>query len=252
MFCKMCGKETNSGSDVCASCAEKSQMNNQKQGAEPANRYKTPSSNPYIQINTDEIKKGVASAAGKASDTAKKAAEAAKEALNGPKKDQYMLIGAAAVGVIFIVILLSIIGVFKPAYEKPIDNFVKSISKNEYDYLKKAFPKYRLKGNKDSFKDTIDEINEELEDEYGKRFKLKYKITDKDKLDEDDLEDYEDDIKDYYDKKVKVTNGYELEVEFKASGDGEKDDKDGDFIVLKIDGKWYITSADWSAIYDLY
>lgn len=162
MFCKFCGTQTDNENGVCAACAEKNESPvqetaevnetaSQEQTAAPeqsADQSDAASKNPYIQINTEEIKKGVANAAEKAADMAKEAAGAAKEAAGAAKaalndkdkKNKVIIAAAAAVGVILLIILSAVFS--KPAYQKPIDYFVKGLSTGKYSTFKKSMPKY--------------------------------------------------------------------------------------------------------------
>lgn len=76
--------------------------------------------------------------------------------------------------------------------------------------------------------------------EYGKNIKITYKITDKEKIDKDDLKKIE---KSYQkkNKKAKVTDGYKVTLDMKIKGSKDDDKNNGTEInVLKIDGKWYV------------
>lgn len=255
MLCKICGTETNDGAEICAACAEKQQ----EQAAEPevqeqvneqpekAENQEAGAKNPYIQINTEEIKKGVSEAAEKATDMAKEAAGAAKAALNGKNRNLIIIIAAAAAAFLILVIALLII-FSKPAYEKPVDYFITSISTGNYKTFKKALPKYVIKELEDGYfdiEDAFDMLNEELEDEYGRNVKVTYKVKRKTKLDRDDLDDAEDLIDDNYDKEVKVSKGYTLKIEMTVKGKKDSEKTKFEVNVYKIDGQWYILNMPW-------
>jgi len=118
---------------------------------------------------------------------------------------------------------------------------IKGIEKQDADKFLSAYPEF-LADQMDSYidDDAMEEMYDMLEDECGKNIKISYKVTDKDKLDKGDLEDYEDEIDDNYDEKVKVTAGYELEVEMKIKGKDDEDEDENDFVILKIDGDWCV------------
>ena len=92
----------------------------------------------------------------------------------------------------------------------------------------------------EEYKDNWEESLEGMEEEYGKNVKISHKITDKEEMDEDDVEDLADELKEQYDiKKKSVTAAYELEVELTIKGSEDDDSNDMDMTAVKIDGKWY-------------
>ena len=236
--CKYCGNSIDSEAEVCTECSEK---NNQaaSQNEQAAERK------PYIQVNTDEIKKGMTNAAEKVADKAKEVADATKSVIENKKiSKQTIIIALSAVAVIVVVIIV-LAACLTPAYEKPIEHFVTGVEKGSYKTLKKAFPEFVIDEFEDSYysiEDVLENLHDEAEDEYGKKFKLSYEITKKSKLDDDDLEDIEDVIDDYYDEDVKVSAGYELKVKLKISGGGDSDNEKIKLNVYKIDGKWCLMS----------
>lgn len=78
-------------------------------------------------------------------------------------------------------------------------------------------------------KDEVDRELGYLEDDYGKNLKLSYEIEDREKLDEDDLEDYQDFYKQLGSMGVdvvKYADDYVGEVEDYTNGDVKKKDAD--------------------------
>jgi hypothetical protein len=156
-------------------------------------------------------------------------------------------IAGLAVAIILLIVIISAIS--GGGYKKPIDLMFKSLQTGKASHMLKAAPKSlvdeRLGGDDalDELDDVFDELHDELEDEFGKNVKISYKITDKEKLDKDDL----DDIAEYFDymfdssgKDVKIKAGYELEVEGTIKGSEDKDTEDMTVTVIKIGGKWYL------------
>ncbi len=235
--CKNCGNPIDSEAEVCIECSEK---NNQA----AAQTEQAAEKKPYIQVNTDEIKKGMTNAAEKAADKAKEVADAAKSVIKNKKiSKQTIIIALPAAAIVIMSIVLAVC--LTPAYAKPINYFVTGMEKDSYKTLKKAFPEFVIDTFEDSYysiEDVLENLHEEAEDEYGREFKLSYEITRKSKLDDDDLEDIEDAIDDYYDEDVKVSAGYELKVKLKISGGGDSDNEKIEVNVYKIDGKWYLMS----------
>ena len=111
----------------------------------------------------------------------------------------------------------------------------------------KAFPDVMKEDLEDYITDDkLDDMKEDLEDEYGKNIKISYKILDKEKIDKDDLKEVQEDLEDEYEdakkNKVNVTDGYKLSVKLTIKG---KDDKDSDTVTMKIykiGGKWCMLS----------
>ncbi len=151
-------------------------------------------------------------------------------------------VGIGVVAVIAIIVIALIGNLFGGGgYKKPIDNMINGIVKQDADKFLAAFPAFMSKSMKGYIDDDyLEDMYDELVDDYGKNIKITYKVTDKEKLDKDDLEDYQDEIKSWYSKKVKITEGYELEVEMKIKGKDDSDENVDDIVVLKIDGEWCI------------
>ena len=142
--------------------------------------------------------------------------------------------GIAAAVVILLVILFSIFG---KGYKKPIDNYFKGMVKGDVDKYLSAYPEFMDMGDKID-KDTMEDMVDDLEDEYGEKLKVSYDITKKEKIKKDSLEDVQKYISERYDEDVKVSKGYEVKVKATIKG---KDDEDTDtqkMYVYKIDGKW--------------
>ena len=68
-------------------------------------------------------------------------------------------------------------------------------------------------------------------------------VTDeKEKMDEDDLDDLKDMLKENYGiAKKSVKKALEVEVEATIKGKDDEDTQEQDMIIVKIDNKWYIT-----------
>lgn len=236
--CKYCGNHIDSEAEVCTECSEK---NNQA----AAQAEQTAEKKPYIQVNTDEIKKGMTNAAEKVADKEKEVADATKSVIENKKIGTQNIIIALSAAAAIVIMIIVLVACLTPAYAKPIEYFVTGMEKDSYKTLKKAFPEFVIDEFEDSYysiEDVLENLHEEAEDEYGKKFKISYKITRKSKLDDDDLEDIEDAIDDYYDEDVRVSAGYELKVKLKISGGGDSDNEKIEVNVYKIDGKWHLMS----------
>ena len=100
---------------------------------------------------------------------------------------------------------------------------------------------------KNGFDDQRSDLIDEVEDEYGKNYKVNYEISDKEELSDDDLEELAEAIDDNYDgaiKKSDVKKAYRLDIEGEIKGsEGSEEIEMDDFIVVSIKGKWYPVSA---------
>lgn len=154
---------------------------------------------------------------------------------------------AILAGVLALVIVLNVL--FSGGYTSAIDNVMDTMNGDAnaledlapdayWDYLEEE-EDITLKDLKKDFKEEYEEFEEMMKEFSDGKIKYSYKVEDKDKIDKDDLEDYEDAFKDQFDRSVKITDGYELELEIIMKQGKETDSTSSDMIVLKIDGKWY-------------
>lgn len=165
----------------------------------------------------------------------------------GNKPNNNKMIGMAVVGVAAVVVLFLLfkfIGLFTtPAYEKPIKYVCDGMEKGSAKTMMKAFPDYivdQLEDNYGDMDEFMDSMTENLEDSYGKRVKISFKVTDKEKIDKDDISDLEDEIESYYDENVNIKAAYNLEVEMKIKGSEDDDENDDELTVIKVGSKWYL------------
>ena len=144
-----------------------------------------------------------------------------------------------AIPAVILIILLAIFGVkavLSPAYLKPVKYMEKAFNKQDIDLLKKALPDEYAEWMTDDLEDDMFDLDSD--------YKIKIKVTDKEKIAKKDLEEIL--IDDYYvldsiaeDAKA----GYILEAEATLKQDGEKDTQDITLVVVKVDGKWVIVSG---------
>ena len=162
-------------------------------------------------------------------------ANGASNSANSMDTKNIAIIGGIAVAVI--VVLIIIFNIFGKGWKKPIDNYFKGMVKGDTDKYLSAYPEFMDMG------DTIDDEYmedrvDELEDEYGEKLKVSYKITKKEKIKKDDLEDVKEYIEERYEEDVKVSKGYELKVKATIKGKDDEDTESQKMYVYKIDGKW--------------
>ncbi len=215
-------------------------------------------------------------------------------------KSKIIIIAAAAVVVIAVLAVL-LTTVFAGGYKKQIKKMVSLMNSREKDYneyVKLSAPSFDVKaqdeikelakkyGDKDEYEDTmgyLDEIMEDVydgfEDDYGKNWKVSYKITDVDEISNKDLKAYKESLKDtaesyksqadYYEedayfygeelskkeakevktvyqelakkyKSAEVKKGYEVELELKIKGKDDEDEDEVTIKVYKINGQWIL------------
>lgn len=309
MFCSKCGKEISDDVKFCNFCgqptgkdgSEQSSQSNEngtdvvgkaKEMAEAASEKAKEAAKAVAENQT------INAAGEKAKAMAGAASDMAKENYNklDDKKKNIIKIAGVVVALLLVVILVKAC-VGGGSYDKPFKSMQKLMNKQSKDvdkYVDALTPKFVSKAYKDAlkvlkksdYKDDIEDMYDDvedklkdtfdnLEDEFGKNVKFTYKITDKDKLDKDDLKDiqeaYQDlgsmlsaakasikESDDLSDKeaeklkkivgnlsddleKVKVTKGYEIDVKIKIKGKDDDDETElEDIKVIKVNGEWMI------------
>ncbi len=217
-FCSNCGTEMREGTVFCSNCGAKAPDAGQQA---PVNPQNMPNNTSYAYTGYNQ---------------------------QGKKPNNNKIIGMAVVGVVALAVLFLLVKLFgaitTPGYEKPIKNFCEGIEKGSFKTMMKAFPEYITDQMEDYYGDEMDEMMESLveslEDEYGKRIKISYKVKDKDKLDKDDVKELEDDVRYIYDEKVKIKEAYEIDVELKIKGSEDSDKDKSSITVIKIGSNWYL------------
>ncbi|HKL79710.1 MAG TPA: zinc ribbon domain-containing protein [Mobilitalea sp.] len=231
-FCSNCGSEVKEGLAFCSQCgtkvADATPQNEVPQYSAPQNTSPQGMQGqvPNAYVNNNQGTK---------------------------KPNNNKVIGMVVVGVVALLAifaLLKIVGLFTtPAYEKPLKYMTEGMEDGSFKKMMKAFPDYMTDpideqidnyydGETDEF---MDMFTDGLENEFGKRIKMSYKVTDKDKLDKDDIESMEEDIEYSSDKKINIKEAYELEVEMTIKGSKGKETEDTEMTVIKIGSKWYLT-----------
>lgn len=214
-FCSSCGSEIKQGTTFCGNCGAK---------VSDVGQQGMPAQNTYSN-NTNGTE----------------------------KKNNNKLIGMIVVGAVALVclfLLFKVVGaVSTPGYEKPVKYMLNGLQDGNYKTMMKAYPKFMKEQFDEQVEDyydgEVDELMEMLTDdmkeEYGKKVKLSYKVTDKEKLDKDEVKDLQESFKWRYDEKVKIKEAYVLELEMKIKGSEGKDEEDVEMTVIKIGSDWYLT-----------
>lgn len=125
------------------------------------------------------------------------------------KKDNNSLIGIIAVAVVALLVIFLGVKLFGSNYKTPLKKAAKSFNRQTTDVMDYmgALPKFVKSAYKDGMsligdldkdvrkeaeshiKDTLKDFYDSAEDEYGRNVKLSFKVTEKEKLDKDELEE---------------------------------------------------------------
>ena len=221
-FCSKCGNELKEGARFCSVCGNPVKQIQSGQSAATAETNEERQRAPSLQQGFTAQEMQYQQMAGSAVPVKK-------------NKNLWLL----AIPAVILIILLAIFGVkavLSPAYLKPVKYMEKAFNKQDIDLLKKAVPDEYAEWMTDDLEDDMFDLDSD--------YKIKIKVTDKEKIAKKDLE--ETLIDDYYvldsiaeDAKA----GYILEAEATLKQDGEKDTQDITLVVVKVDGKWVIVSG---------
>jgi len=207
-FCENCGAEMEDNQVVCPNCGNGT---------------------------AEEVKATVEEKANDVKETVVETTTETKTTLKSNNVKNYAIIGGIAAAVVIIIAI--IISIVSSAWKKPIDNYFKGMQKGDLKTYEKAFPDfYNDKMNLDE--DYMEKMKDNLEDEYGEKIKITYKVTKKENIKKDDLSKVQEYIEKVYDEDVKISAGKEVKVKATIKG---KDDSDTDtqkMYIYKINGKW--------------
>lgn len=153
-----------------------------------------------------------------------------------------------------ILVLIVVVSIFANAYKAPIKRLIDIEYYGKSQKIEKMIPdeylEYLEEEHERDIDDIIDEAKEDwedaeetLEDQYGKNYKVSYKILYKGKLSKDEIEDVRDSLKDRYNiSKSSVKQAYEMYVKITIKGSEDKQTTKGVFYSVNIDGSWYLIS----------
>ena len=127
------------------------------------------------------------------------------------------------------------------SYKSPLKTMEKIMEgKAKKADVKSLLPKEIWEELADSADMDVDEILEEVletfEDQGDEDVKATIKVKDNDKLDKDDLKDINEELEDF---DLKATAGQTVEVEEIVEVDGDEEENEAEYTMLKIGGKWY-------------
>lgn len=163
-------------------------------------------------------------------------------------------VGVAVVAVAVIIGVSSAGG----GYKKTVKDYIKAVNKcDTKKLLSVTIPENKMKEIKkeakgsiidwdallDKMDDALEGAFKELEDDYGKNVKFSVKISDKEKIKGDDLDELQEEYEDIYDAEVK--KAYKLKVEMTIKGKDDKDTKKSSLYVVKVKGDgWKVYDFD--------
>lgn len=200
-FCENCGAEMDDNQVVCPNCGNGAEAKVEETASVETEKTTTTSSSA---TSSNNLKK-------------------------------YGIIGGIALGVI--VILAIIINIVSNGWKKPIDNYFKGMEKANLKTYQKAYPDF-YNDKMDLDQDDMDDMKDALEDKYGEKIKITYKITKSEKIKKDDLKKVQEYIQKVYDEDVKISAGKEVKVKATIKGKEDDDTDTSKMYVYKIDGKW--------------
>jgi len=126
-----------------------------------------------------------------------------------------------------------------PDYEKPVANMFRGMQDKDVDAYISAFPKFM--GLADYFnQEYMDYLVETLEKDYGTDIKIKYDVSDKKEISEENIKEMEASIVELYSTTVDIKSGYQLDVEAHITGSEGTDTESSKVDVYQIDNQWYI------------
>lgn len=234
-FCGQCGAQLNDNATFCTNCGAgiTPQQAAAQQTSSPVSGFQQAAQN----INMSAIKDAVS-------------VESIKNLRSKPNKLTIAVLGVLLVLVIVLIIIIcAIFG--GGSYKTPLNNIVKVYNKGDGDALEDLMPPYyddiseALGDLMDvDFDEEAQDIRDEFEDEFGEDAKISYEIIDKEKLDDDELDDYNamssltSLMSDKKASKYEITKAYQLTVKFTLEGEDDDETEKMDLVVGKMDGEW--------------
>ena len=245
MFCKNCGTENLDTAKFCVGCG------NDLTAAPAEPVYEAPVYEAPVYeapVEAPVVEEAAPNAFNQAIDFGKNYMEEAKK----DKKKLLPLIIAGAGVLTLILILLLTAKPYKSALNRELKYYngkatertiQKSYPKDYWEYMEDEYD-MTAEDRFESYEDYVDDMIEELEEEYGRNVRISYKVKNKDKLSDKKLNNLKDYYKGYDMAKKKLTKAYELELEITIKGSDDKEVLDAEAIVYKYAGKWYVYSLD--------
>ena len=129
------------------------------------------------------------------------------------------------------------------SYEEPIKNYINGTVNADSKTLFKSLPEFvRRELLKEKtyaeYNDSLKATVTDMENEYGKGFKVDFKIKDMERASAEEIKTLTENIKSKYDVDAKVSEGYKIKVDFSVNGPTKNDTDVVEYQVYKINGTW--------------
>lgn len=236
-FCTSCGASLDDNATFCTACGTK------LAAPAPAPAQAAPAQATPAQAAT-------ANAEGTPLDALKdKTVDAFNSFKNNPNRNTIIGIAAIAVAVIILIILL--VSLLSGGYKGALKDYFGSIEDKDGkayaqatmsgDMIDEMLDESGLKKDKfyDGYKAVAKSTYNNLKEDFGSGIKIDFDVTDKEKIDKDDLEDLET-LLAFVMEDIKISKGYEVELEVTVEGKDDEDTFDAEATVLKVDGDWIV------------
>lgn len=164
------------------------------------------------------------------------------------KKKKYLLFFLITIVCILIFAVVITLSTNKNNQKTPINYLIESINNKNTDELPKAFHEYcslciEQNISEKDFNEYIDNIIED----FGNDYKVTYRIVNTEKLSSNEVESYETNASYTYSNYPYFSNGGEVKFEcidkitvnISIKGNKQEQNSDVDFLIVKIDGKFY-------------
>ena len=231
--------------------------NNTQFGGQPQQQSQFDNSNTTDTAKKSKKKK--TKEAKKQAKAAKQQAKAAKQQNDAPKKKGKGGVIAAVVVILALVAALvillvklftdggfdinSITGIFggTSGYEKPFQHICTAIEEDDASKLEDAY----LPSTWDVYGVTSEDLLEALKDAFldcGEVKDVTYKVRKSEELKDSDLDEVKDYIDTYYEEDGTIKSAYDVTVKITVKGSDDKETTTDEYVVVKVNGKWYITT----------
>jgi hypothetical protein len=253
-FCGKCGASIPDGSKFCPKCGNPmvSQVNSPEPGVPnpgvtgefpPVDPAPQPEPAPfnYNQYDNQYGSSGGSGYSGPSYEPGKK----------GSGKLVLILVIAIVAIVAVILILLFTTGILGggrssgSAYEKPVQKLMNAIEDQDAQLVVDVLPDEIVDLQLEYYEDE-EELADDLASYIFSDFegydsiKVSYKVTDREQLDDDEIDDLIDDYSYNLDVDLDITDAYDLDLDVDFKADGEKESESLSLTVIKIDGSWYL------------
>ena len=249
-FCSSCGQSLEESAAFCPACGKPVAAEAPVEPAAPVE------AEAPVQAEAPAAKENpVNKIFEKVQEFAQKATVFSKDYIAKAKTNPKMWIapGAIAVGIIALLVVVIIL-LSGSKYTSALDNYFDVNCYGKADKIEFLAPKeywdyYEEKNDmsledlKEQFEENWDDIQDAMEDEFGKNIKVTYKVVDEDKLSNRKMEKIAEALEDTYDIDAdSVKEGYKIDVEMTIKGSEDDDEEETTFNVIKIGNRWYLIS----------